>query len=155
MNLISRAKRWLFSTSRNLRTDIEKYGQGAFIGGMTMLVLSYTVRSLGSEVNEALSIVLLFGVIIGLLSGGAVSVVFGKIDSYGSTQGVWSGVIAAVLYGIYRTVQNVAFNTSFNFLNIATEILSGLMGILGLALVFGIFGLLGGHIGYGIRRRTN
>jgi len=155
MTTLKRAKRCLSTAPRNLGTYIERYGQGAVIGGTTMLVLPYVVTSLGpGDKYEPLSVVVLFGVIVGLLGGGAAAVVFGQTDNYGSTQGAWAGVMAAILYGLYRTVQNVTLNESVDAVTVATDILFGLVGILSLALAFIVFGLLGGYIGHGIRRRT-
>ena len=151
MAALKRAKRCLSAAPRNLGTHIERYGKGAVIGGTTMLALPYVVRSLGPGPGEPLSVLVAFGMILGLLGGGAAAVVFGRTDNYGSTQGIWTGVMAAILYGLYWTVQSVTFNES---VDAVTVILSGLVNIPGLALPLIVFGLLGGYIGHGIRRRT-
>ena len=154
MTALKRAKRWLSAALQNLGTHIERYGQGAVIGGITMVVLPYVVRSLGPGPGEPLSVLVGFGMILGLLGGGAVAVVFGRTDNYGSTQGIWTGVMAAILSGLYWTVQGVTFNGSVDAVTVVADILLGLVSIPGLALNFIVFGILGGYIGHGIRRRT-
>jgi len=137
MTAFKRAKQYLSAAPRNLGTHIERYGEGAFIGGITML-----------------GITMLAPVVVGMFCGGAAAVVFGQTDNYGSTQGAWAGVVAAILYALYRTPQNIHSHESVDATTVATELLLGLVGVLSLALAFIVVGILGGYIGHGIRRYT-
>ena len=153
-----RATRSLSAVPRTLRTHIERYGNGAVIGGLTMVGLPSLVRSLGPGPDGGpLAAVVFFGTIAGLLGGGAVAVVLGRADNYGSTQGAWAGVVAAILVVLpekYQTAGDVASNGPVDAVTVVTNILVVVAAIPVSALAFIVIGVLGGYIGHGIRRRT-
>lgn len=95
-----------------------------------------------------------FRTIVGLLGGGAVAVVLGRADNYGSTQGAWAGVVAAILYVLYRTAGEVASNGPVDAVTVVTNSLVVVAALPALALAFIVIGVLGGYIGHGICRRT-
>lgn len=151
-----RATRSLSAVPRTLRTHIERYGDGAVIGGLTMVGLPFLVRSLGPGPGDEspLTAVVFFGTIAGLLGGGAVAVVFGRADNYGSTQGAWAGVVAAILYQTARSTGPVTASGSVDAVTVVTNSLVVVAALPALALAFIVIGVLGGYIGHGIRRRT-
>lgn len=140
MATFERAKRYLSATRRNLGTHVKRYGKGAVVGGVTMVVLLYAIG------------------LIGPLGGGVAAVVFGRTDSYGSTQTAWAGVTGAILFALHGTARGMlsgaSTDGSVDAVTVATDILLGLASIPAMTLNLLLFGLVGGYVGHEVRRHT-
>ena len=140
MAAFKRAKRYLSAARRNLGARVERYGKGAVVGGVTMVVLVYVIG------------------LIGPLVGGVAAVVFGRTDNYGSTQTVWAGVTGAILFTLHGTARRIlsgaSTDGSVDAVTVATDILLVLVTIPAMTLNLLLFGLVGGYIGHEVRKHT-